>query len=57
MEQNKVRNIIALNVDTGEIEADLKLRGNQRLGIKSSLTQGQKEHLDKKRLKRVTQNH
>lgn len=49
MEQNKVRNIIALNVDTGEIEADLKLRGNQRLGIKSSLTQGQKEHLDKKK--------
>ena len=49
MEQNKVRNIIALNVDTGEIEADLKLRGNQRLGIKNILT--------KKRHKRVTQNH
>ncbi|CUP53459.1 Uncharacterised protein [Turicibacter sanguinis] len=53
MEQNKVRNIIALDVDTGEIEADLKLRGNQRLGIKSSLTQEQKEYLENERAKKA----
>lgn len=57
MEQNVPRHVTMIDTQTGEWIGDGTLKEGEYFKKVTRLTQGQKEHLEKKGLKRVTQNH